>query len=290
MRETGKTSAFTLIELLVVIAIIAILAAILFPVFAAAREKARMTTCLSNEKQIGLGILQYVQDYDEVFPCGYMPSANGYTYGGGAGWAGQVYSYVQSNQVFVCPDDINGGNQAKLNTDSYAINENIAAGLTYDPNHTPEGGALKLSQLNGPTQTILLCEISESGAQLPSTYGETDSPAVSGFPWSNTGGPGLNISSSAPTYYAVGAQLGSKVVGSGSQARHESNTGSNVALADGHAKFLHGFRISPGYNAAAATNDTTLNSSGNGWYAAGSNFTGTSAATGSSFDATFSAI
>ncbi len=64
----GKTNAFTLIELLVVIAIIAILAAILFPVFAQAREKARQTSCLSNEKQIALGVMQYVQDYDEAFP------------------------------------------------------------------------------------------------------------------------------------------------------------------------------------------------------------------------------
>ena len=61
---------FTLIELLVVIAIIAILAAILFPVFASAREKARQSTCTNNEKQIGLGILQYMQDFDETFPFG----------------------------------------------------------------------------------------------------------------------------------------------------------------------------------------------------------------------------
>src|ERR1041385_3748666 len=61
---------FTLIELLVVIAIIAILAAILFPVFAQAREKARQTSCLSNEKQLGLAVMQYLQDYDELLPTG----------------------------------------------------------------------------------------------------------------------------------------------------------------------------------------------------------------------------
>src|SRR5918911_1001893 len=64
----GRASGFTLIELLVVIAIIAILAAILFPVFAQAREKARMVACLSNTKQIGLAVMQYVQDYDETYP------------------------------------------------------------------------------------------------------------------------------------------------------------------------------------------------------------------------------
>lgn len=66
---TKKRSGFTLIELLVVIAIIAILAAILFPVFAQAREKARAAACLSNEKQIGLALMQYVQDYDETYPA-----------------------------------------------------------------------------------------------------------------------------------------------------------------------------------------------------------------------------
>src|ERR1051326_5958910 len=69
-RPNHSTKAFTLIELLVVIAIIAILAAILFPVFAQAREKARQTSCLSNEKQLGLAVMQYLQDYDELLPTG----------------------------------------------------------------------------------------------------------------------------------------------------------------------------------------------------------------------------
>ena len=82
-------SGFTLIELLVVIAIIAILAAILFPVFAQAREKARGISCLSNTKQLGLGILMYAQDYDERFPCGVLPTSGpGFN---GIGWAGQSY-------------------------------------------------------------------------------------------------------------------------------------------------------------------------------------------------------
>src|ERR1700758_2071511 len=96
-----KTKGFTLIELLVVIAIIAILAAILFPVFAKVREKARQTSCLSNEKQLGLGITQYNQDYDELVPAGYFPTNQP----PGQGWAGELYSYVKSKKVFLCPDE-----------------------------------------------------------------------------------------------------------------------------------------------------------------------------------------
>src|ERR1700753_3578344 len=84
--------AFTLIELLVVIAIIAILAAILFPVFAQAREKARQTTCLSNEKQIGLGIMQYVQDYDETYPQS--------TDGAYVQWYNMIQPYIKNGELY----------------------------------------------------------------------------------------------------------------------------------------------------------------------------------------------
>src|ERR1700744_1312610 len=98
----AKRNAFTLIELLVVIAIIAILAAILFPVFAKAREKARQTSCLSNEKQMGLGFMQYVQDFDETFPVGIKLSGDPRY---GLGWPATVYAYVKNKQVFLCPSD-----------------------------------------------------------------------------------------------------------------------------------------------------------------------------------------
>src|SRR5205823_175043 len=115
--------AFTLIELLVVIAIIAILAAILFPVFAQARESARTTSCLSNTKQLGLGILQYIQDYDEKFPLwiycdsvgGANPSPNsgpgtvdtpwGPWKNNHIGWDKTVQPYVKNVQVFKCPSN-----------------------------------------------------------------------------------------------------------------------------------------------------------------------------------------
>jgi prepilin-type N-terminal cleavage/methylation domain-containing protein/prepilin-type processing-associated H-X9-DG protein len=99
-----QRGAFTLIELLVVIAIIAILAAILFPVFAQAREKARQTSCLSNEKQIGLGILMYAQDFDETYPFSqrYDPSV-GHIWG--MSWAVVTQPYAKSYDIYRCPSD-----------------------------------------------------------------------------------------------------------------------------------------------------------------------------------------
>src|SRR6201992_1021500 len=97
-------TAFTLIELLVVIAIIAILAAILFPVFAQAREKARQASCMSNLKQIGLGVMQYVQDFDELYP---LTRNNTATVGtGGTTWALwkiNTYPYMKSTSIYTCP-------------------------------------------------------------------------------------------------------------------------------------------------------------------------------------------
>lgn len=111
-RKTGL-SAFTLIELLVVIAIIAILAAILFPVFAQAREKARQASCMSNLRQIGTGWLMYVQDYDSTSPPFYSIDANGYNmyWDGGAKYPdvttwdptkGTIYPYMKNAQIEDC--------------------------------------------------------------------------------------------------------------------------------------------------------------------------------------------
>ena len=93
-----RTRGFTLIELLVVIAIIAILAAILFPVFARAREKARQTSCLSNVKQISLGILMYCQDYDEK-----MGNLGWCNIPGNFRWTDMIFPYVKNVQLFECP-------------------------------------------------------------------------------------------------------------------------------------------------------------------------------------------
>jgi len=107
-RRTSQKSGFTLIELLVVIAIIAILAAILFPVFAQAREKARTASCLSNVKQIGLAVLMYKQDYDEKYPFG------GWRPGTGIGtwdWQNSTPTYIKNKAIFRCPSSLDDDEQ-----------------------------------------------------------------------------------------------------------------------------------------------------------------------------------
>lgn len=109
--KSSRKIGFTLIELLVVIAIIAILAAILFPVFARARENARRASCMSNEKQIGIAVMQYLQDYDER----YMHQDEGASYY----WFDPLQPYIKSEQVFRCPSDSENPRTARSD---YAIN------------------------------------------------------------------------------------------------------------------------------------------------------------------------
>lgn len=128
-----RKNAFTLIELLVVIAIIAILAAILFPVFARARENARRSSCQSNLKQIGLGIMQYTQDYDEKLP--YFNDVAPAAVAGGVGASNtfsitegnpafEVQPYIKSWQIFRCPSpaDISAANPGTYPGTNYMWN------------------------------------------------------------------------------------------------------------------------------------------------------------------------
>lgn len=146
-----KKSAFTLIELLVVIAIIAILAAILFPVFARARENARRSSCQSNMKQIGLGYAQYTQDYDEKYTVSQLGGSTYTLYPGGPimTWDLLLQPYLKSYQIMTCPSDsqtptvdLGGsvGNVKRSYSQAYYVN------------------GVSLAQLNYPTLTVNLID------------------------------------------------------------------------------------------------------------------------------------
>ena len=158
--STKKSAGFTLIELLVVIAIIAILAAILFPVFAQAREKARQTGCASNLKQLGLAFMQYQQDFDEYFPDNIdattNPNADIYH---DNKWAGEIYPYVKSMGVFACPDDGTIATYPKGDVVSYEYNNNLTFnGFAWASN---------IAKLNAPASTVLLYENQGADMQEP---------------------------------------------------------------------------------------------------------------------------
>ena len=129
----SRKSGFTLIELLVVIAIIAILAAILFPVFARAREKARANTCLSNVKQLTLGILMYVNDYDERMPfciASWFSTPS---------WMATIYPYIKNAQLYQCPSRPTAGTTGEMipgTTTSFSRGYGIIADTGYEGTRT----------------------------------------------------------------------------------------------------------------------------------------------------------
>lgn len=184
IKIDSRRSGFTLIELLVVIAIIAILAAILFPVFAQAREKARQTTCLSNEKQIGLAIMMYTQDYDEVYPLMQRdPTAPEIASVAGASsadpitWQWVINPYVKNgNQtvsantghfeltggVWNCPDF-----PVQNASRQYGMNEGIGGDLSqyaWGNNVGVQYPSATMSQIINPTDKVLVVEKGYMGA------------------------------------------------------------------------------------------------------------------------------
>ena len=162
--------AFTLIELLVVIAIIAILAAILFPVFARARENARRSSCSSNLKQMGLGLMQYVQDYDGSYPVtyysgGWQPagSEGGYT-------ATAIYPYMKSAQIWICPSQTLA-DYPKFATDpTKAADQKMTYAISWYIMSRKTGEALKINESSIPIPSEIIA-IAEGG-------GLNDGPAI----------------------------------------------------------------------------------------------------------------
>ena len=194
---------FTLIELLVVIAIIAILAAILFPVFARAREKARQTSCLSNVKQLTLGALMYVNDYDETL-FGHIQGTRSDFYpptGDFLNWPQQVYPYVKNEQLYVCPSrKSQTWDYDPITRDSY-----LGYGMNYWQTYYYYRGSL--ADITEPAQTIWFADCNYY-VVYPSFYLAT-------YPDNST----------------YGLDGTARV-----QNRH--NEGANIGFLDGHAKWL----------------------------------------------------
>jgi prepilin-type N-terminal cleavage/methylation domain-containing protein/prepilin-type processing-associated H-X9-DG protein len=252
--SANKSTAFTLIELLVVIAIIAILAAILFPVFAQAREKARAASCLSNQKQLATGLLMYSQDYDEQLLMGFWKTAAG---SGSASqtlcsWPAMVQPYVKSTQVFLCPSaprdagitpgtiaDPNGcGVGAGFRT-SYAYNYYLGG------NNNSTGVATRsLPSLSQPAQTVLIVD-SASMAQAGVK------PELWPMKRATAAAPGLPTTANRLPYLLI--HSGSSLMASANDygaPRAYHSTMTNVIWADGHVKAqkIESFFVLPGDN------------------------------------------
>jgi prepilin-type N-terminal cleavage/methylation domain-containing protein/prepilin-type processing-associated H-X9-DG protein len=233
LKKTGK-AGFTLIELLVVIAIIAILAAILFPVFAQAREKARQTACLSNEKQIGTALQMYATDYDDGLPCWseyYMPikgpnDASSY-------WQAKLQPYIKNGDpaarnntgIWQCPSL---GARGERMTDpisgrpAYSYGYNFMVAYVNYGGVTGETKAYRypfLPDMDQPASTILVGESSYDGRIYP--------------PYDFT-------------YYTARTSTNPNAMSTHSREipdRH--NGGSNYVFADGHASFMPMERVYP---------------------------------------------
>jgi prepilin-type N-terminal cleavage/methylation domain-containing protein/prepilin-type processing-associated H-X9-DG protein len=247
-----RNKAFTLIELLVVIAIIAILAAILFPVFAQAREKARAISCTSNEKQVSLGILMYVQDYDETFPIYWydvppLPSDPPFTPSAPeriVGWNEAIYPYVKNVQLFRCPDSpraptlavgadgstFGNDDTAPTGATGYSINSRLAGNnATLDHTNRPQSPGLALAGLEFAAATILITEASSNCSDGCSSSDENE--------W---GWEGRHVDKLYGDGWDYGTDPNAAYISTGKPPLTRHNGGASYGFSDGHVKFLQG--------------------------------------------------
>ncbi|MES2465136.1 MAG: DUF1559 domain-containing protein [Armatimonadota bacterium] len=250
-RVDGKgRAAFTLIELLVVIAIIAILAAILFPVFAKAREKARQTSCLSNTKQMANAVAMFAQDHDEALPKGFY---NDEEYSGGpswgmpadTGWDGAIYPYMKNVQILKCPSDSVDRTYDPPNNPAHSLYQKgpIPTSYRYNISNQENGiyNALAVSKLDSPAQAILIVESTPGISDL--NYNDVSTlsgPGQQSFVCHNTsGGGGMN---SNPVAFDRHSPISGRSAATWTKPGENvpgSDAGiSNYVFADGHAKAM----------------------------------------------------
>jgi prepilin-type N-terminal cleavage/methylation domain-containing protein/prepilin-type processing-associated H-X9-DG protein len=226
--QKSHRRAFTLIELLVVIAIIAILAAILFPVFARARENARRSSCQSNLKQIGLGVFQYTQDYDEKMPLYVVNSAANSNPTSPRGWADAIQPYLKSAQIFQCPSESTAATTTAAAPWNGAVDPTTGNYTDYSYNmmlSSDAGGnynrGISLAAIGQVALTVLILD-------------DAPSSAVS-YNWGCKIGVACTTATGGPALAKTGAAQ-----------RHLE--GQNIAFCDGHVKWYK-----------AATSDTLAN-------------------------------
>jgi prepilin-type N-terminal cleavage/methylation domain-containing protein/prepilin-type processing-associated H-X9-DG protein len=232
-RVRGR--GFTLIELLVVIAIIAILAAILFPVFAQAREKARQTSCLSNEKQLALAMLGYVQDYDEQFPLSNLQGVAGQI-----GWANLLQPYVKSVAAYQCPDFPTNISNASLDQGAASTTFNYNTMLGYGDSEIANMGSYQMST---SSQSLAAVTNSSSTVLFMDAF---PYDASSGRPW----GLGYTCSGNIIQQFSEANLWGNPCSNMSLDYRQQGfnegqargaiqvhSGGANYAFVDGHAKW-----------------------------------------------------
>jgi prepilin-type N-terminal cleavage/methylation domain-containing protein/prepilin-type processing-associated H-X9-DG protein len=241
---------FTLIELLVVIAIIAILAAILFPVFARARENARRASCQSNMKQIALGIKQYSQDYDEKFPRAFN-NISGVPNSGvpSTGWAIVIQPYLKSYQVLQCPSEATRGNATYTPDDSsYIPNTNSSANWYFTDYYLNFNIAPDLSCADGVPSNYL------SGVSEARCVSTSNSILMGDASVGNHGGydgMGYAWNVRVCTDFGNGYNNGGNTaaaratVTGGTYGQERHLEGSNYAFVDGHVKWLKPEKVLP---------------------------------------------
>jgi len=228
-QHQHQRSGFTLIELLVVIAIIAILAAILFPVFARARENARRASCQSNLKQIALSMFMYAQDYDEKLPRSGGGFASYYNNGNPYSWADDLQPYLKSTQILQCPSENNGpvGGTTAFGQSPVATSPGYS---DYFMNTVAFG--IADATFNSPSLTVLLGD-SMSGNSANRFDGCQ-------FPYADQSYTALGSACTTAQSYTTNE---TNLAGTdGSAGRHLD--GANYAFADGHVKWLKGSIIS----------------------------------------------